>query len=199
MKKPVRAALLSIPFTAAGSLLAHALAYYLAVPDAQARAQLYRDTGHGYLAYSPTFFAICLAFVFGGLVVLSLRFARGHRRGTVAAWPFAVLPLLMFTVQEHTERFVHTGQFPFGAALEPTFLPGFWLQVPLALAMYLAARAVIRIAEGLGRVLAGSPPSEPISSTPPSQPGAASSELPRIPALALRRAGRAPPLHSFAH
>jgi hypothetical protein len=199
MKKPARAALLSIPFTAAGSLIAHALAYRVAVPDAQARAQLYRDTGHGYLAYAPTFFAVSLALVFGGLVVLALRVAHGRRRATVAAWPFAVLPLLMFTIQEHAERLVHTGQFPFGAVLEPTFLPGLWLQVPLGLAMYLAARAVLRIAEGVGRLLAGSPPAERVASAPPLCLSPASFHLPRIPALALRRAGRAPPLHSFAH
>jgi hypothetical protein len=198
MKKPARAALLSIPFTAAGSLLAHALAYRVAVPDARARAQLYRDTGHGYLAYSPTFFAVCLAVVFVGLVVLSLRFAHGRRRATVAAWPFAVLPLLMFTIQEHAERFVHTGQFPFGAVLEPTFLPGFWLQVPLGLAMYLVARAVLRLAKGLGRILAGATPAEPIDAPAPARLSLAPCELPRIRALALRRAGRAPPLPSFA-
>src|SRR5438046_10657652 len=104
MKNPARAALLSMPFTAAGALLAHALAYRIAVPDASARAQVYRDTGHSYLAYTPVFFAVCLGLVFVGLVVLALRFARGRRRSALQAWPFAVLPVLMFTIQEHTER-----------------------------------------------------------------------------------------------
>jgi hypothetical protein len=199
VKRPLRAALLSIPLTAAGSLLAHALAYRVAVPDGQTRAQLYRETGHGYLAYAPTFFAVCLAVVFGALVVLALRFAQGHGRTQVAAWPFAVLPLLMFTIQEHAERFVHTGHFPFGAALEPTFLPGLWFQVPLALAMYLVARAVLRLAEGLGRILAGTTPVEPVAAKTPIRFLLASCELPRLSPLARRCAGRAPPPLSFAH
>ena len=45
--------LLALPLMAAGSLLAHSLAYALVEPGAAERARLLRSTGHGYLAAAP--------------------------------------------------------------------------------------------------------------------------------------------------
>ena len=197
MMKPLRAAVLSIPLVATGSLSAHALAYRLAVPDAHARGQVLADSGHGYLKYSSAFFAICVALVLAGAIRRGLNAVSGRVSRRLPLWPFLVLPMLLFALQEHAERLVKTGVFPFDTMLAHTFLLGMLLQLPVGLIAYAIARLVVALAEGIGRLLAGSPPEE-IARPRPLRPPHAVVELARISVLALRSAGRAPPSASLA-
>ena len=73
--------------------------------------------------------------------------------GGMPAWPFAVLPPLAFALQEHLERLLHAGAVPWTAVLEPTFLPGFLLQLPFALLAFAVARALLGAAVLLARLL----------------------------------------------
>ncbi len=195
--KPLRAALLSIPLVAGASLVAHGLAYRLALPDAHTREQALAESGHGYLRFSSSFFALCVALVLACAIVHALRAARGQAHRPVPIWPFLLLPFALFTVQEHTERFVKTGVFPVDAVLARTFLLGLVLQVPVALIAYAIARVVVAVAREVGRRLAGAPRRSRLR--PDVFRGRPSVvEVTRIPVLALRCAGRAPPSRSFA-
>jgi hypothetical protein len=189
-RRPV-AWLSALPLVAAGSLLAHSLAYRIVEPDPRVRAELLDGTGHGYLAYLPPLLAAALALLVAGLAG---HVAAGVRRRPVPApaWPLALVPPLAFALQEHLERLAAWGQLPLAATLEPTFLVGLAMQVPFAIAALLLARGLAGAAQALGRVLAAALP-RPRAVRPPAAPLAADSLLPRIALLALGHAERGPP------
>jgi hypothetical protein len=115
------------PIVAGGVLAAHALAYRLTGTP----------TGplHDYLDHAPQVLLVAaLAGLAAGLAA---------RRSTVAAWPFPVAALAAFAAQEHAERLLHTGDVPW-IVLTPVFLVGLLLQVPVALAVWLLARWLLR-------------------------------------------------------
>jgi hypothetical protein len=140
--------LLTVPLVLAGSELAHAVAYWTAVPDAHERAHVLAATGHGYLSYAP----LAVAFGVGAVVVALAQHARGSATARVRAWPFALLPLLTFVLQEHLERLLHSGTAA-GVVFEPSFVRGAALQLPFGLIAYLIARALLRVAERIGAAL----------------------------------------------
>jgi hypothetical protein len=140
--------LLIVPLVLAGSELAHAIGYWAAVPDVRQRAHVLAATGHGYLSYAPLAAGLGIATV---LVALALH-ARGTATACLRAWPFALLPLLTFVLQEHLERLFHSGSAA-GVVFEPTFVRGALLQIPLGLIAYAIARALLRVAERIGAAL----------------------------------------------
>jgi hypothetical protein len=146
--------LLALPLMAAGSLLAHSLAYALVEPGDAARARLLQSTGHGYLAAAPVVLAGAAAL---GLAAIVAYVVRARRGGTspLPAWPLALVPLAGFALQEQAERLAIGAQLD---AFEPTFLVGLALQLPFSLAAVLVARRLARVAESLGRRLAVAPP-----------------------------------------
>jgi hypothetical protein len=196
--RATRTWLLSIPLIAAGSLAAHSLAYRLALPDEHARELTYRHSGHAYLKIAPYVSALCVALVLAVVLTRALRPAAERTAGRITLWPFLALPLLFFALQEHAERFVGTGSFPAGAMLETTCLLGVALQVPLGVIAYAVARALVRLSDGLGRLLAGRGRTPRLR--PKSLAGARFAEVApaRISILALNRAGRAPPISAVA-
>jgi hypothetical protein len=137
--------LLTVPLVLAGSELAHAVGYRSAIPDAHERAHVLVATGHGYLSFAPLAAGIGVATVLLALALHAGR--RGNAR--LRAWPFAVLPLLTFTLQEHLERLFH-GVGVHGLVLEPTFVRGALFQLPFGLVAYLIARMLVRVAERVG-------------------------------------------------
>jgi hypothetical protein len=60
-------------------------------------------------------------------------------------------------LQEVLELSLHTGSFGWRALAAPTFVPGLLLQLPFALAAYVAARLLLRAARAVGRALARRP------------------------------------------
>jgi hypothetical protein len=189
--------LLSVPLIAAGSLAAHSLAYRLAVPDEHAREVAYRHSGHAYLKVAPYVSALCVALVLAAVLAHALRPAAARTVGRVALWPFVVLPLVFFALQEHAERFVGVGSFPFAAMLEKPCLFGIALQIPLGLFAYAIARVLVRLSDELGRILFRSRaprlrPARLVVRPPGRVPPA------RISILALNRAGRGPPVAAAA-
>ena len=99
--------------------------------------------------------ALSLAAV--ALIVLALAArvlgAWSSPRTRLAAMPFACLAPAIFVLQEHLEHALATGAVPSAVALEPTFLPGLLLQLPFALVAYALARALLRLADGVRRLL----------------------------------------------
>lgn len=182
----------SLALMAIGGLVAHALAYQLAGAEAPAaHAQAHADT-HGYLAVWPICVATCGTIVLVALAALGLTRAWTSRPVSPPLWLFTLLPPFGFVVQEHGERLLATGAFPFAAALEPTFAVGLVLQIPFALAAYVAARMLIAVAVAVARRLRGESHG---------RRGARASAPPRpssicvvpISALALGYGERAPP------
>jgi hypothetical protein len=176
-----------------GSYAAHTLAYVSVAADPQRRGQLLEAGGHSYFAYLP--------FVCGlmaGLAVLGLaaRVVATERRQAAVRWPISLLPALTFVAQEHVERLGHDGQFPWLAVLEPTFLTGLLLQLPLGVVAYVAARALLGSAERLGAFLrapARRMPADRIAFRPIHVPG-----LVRVAARSTGRVTRGPPVRVAA-
>jgi hypothetical protein len=120
---------LALPLTAAGVLLSHEVAYRaLGAPS---------EGVHGYLAHAPQLIAVLGTVALATLVVES-------RAESRSAWPFAAVALTAFAGQEHAERLVHTGELPW-LVTRPVFLLGLALQVPVALAVWLLARLLLRV------------------------------------------------------
>lgn len=153
--------LVALPLMAAGSQVAHALAYRWAYPNVHVRMTALVATGHGYLAWMPLVLGIGAAGAFLSLLVVVLDAASGREERTLPAWAFALLPPLGFTAQEILERSFHTGSLVWQAVEAPTFLPGIALQLPFAAAAYLAARFLLRAAARAGAALAAPTALEP--------------------------------------
>jgi len=135
------------PIAVVGSLAAHQLSYALQAPSPAVRAILLATTGHGYLSHLPMVIGVCVVTAALG-VALELAHA-WDRGGRAAGWQLALVAPLAFALQEHLERFVHTGALPTHLVLEPWFWFGLALQIPFALlawgvagAILVAARAV---------------------------------------------------------
>ncbi len=122
-----RAWLAVLPFVAGGVLVSHALAYRLTGTPG--------GSLHAYLEHAPQ------VVVLAALVGLALAGLASRLRAP-AAWPFAAAALLVFVVQEHAERVVHTGEVPW-LLTSPAFLVGLLLHVPVALAAWALARRLL--------------------------------------------------------
>jgi hypothetical protein len=120
---------ITLPLAAAGVLCAHSVAY----------AALGEPLGgaHAYLEHAPQFLAVLVSVALAALVFET-------RGATRPVWPFAAFALAAFAAQEHAERLVHTGDLPW-LATRPVFLLGLALQLPFALAAWLAARSLLRV------------------------------------------------------
>lgn len=181
--------MVAVPLALAGTEIAHALAYALVNPAQHQRTAALAATGHGYLAFAPTLGVVAI-----GIVVVAFALRAGQaRQGRPAeglARRLALVPPLAFAVQEHLERFVHTGSFPFAASLEPTFVLGLALQLPFALLTLWLARVLLRAADRLGGALVrvARLRSALVLVIP------LSCELPRLAPLALGHSGRGPPV-----
>jgi hypothetical protein len=185
---------LSLPFAAIGWIAGHSLAYLLVAPHGAHREQLLSETGHGYLGLAPLLVACAVTVLIAGLALAIADGVRGRARARVAVWPVALVPPLGFAVQEHLERAIELTALPRGVVLEPTFVVGMALQLPLAAAALLLAHAVLAFGHSLGRravvVRALRPPArrpQPLVLAHP-QPA-----LTRSPILAGGHGQRAPP------
>jgi len=172
---------LSLPLAAAGWLAAHSLAYTLVAPHDH----------HGGLAAAPILIACAIT------VLLAVAIHDGLRRAAPARvpnWPVALLPPLGFTIQEHLERLIERNELPLGTVLEPVFLVGIALQLPVALIVLALARGVLAVGHALGQGVrvVRVPRPRSCAGTPP-LPAPLAPELVRPPVLASGHGGRAPP------
>jgi hypothetical protein len=184
-----------LPLTAGGCVAAHALAYRLVAGPAHERANLLALTGHGYLGYVPLVLGVLVAVLVVALGIAVAEAARGSSCPRPSPRAFFMLPLVGFVVQEHAERFVHDGGLSAATLLEPALAVGILLQLPFALAVFLVARALLAVAEVVGKALAAAPALRPLGSAARHvSPGTA--DLARIPVLALGYPERGPPSRS---
>jgi hypothetical protein len=185
--------LVTLPLAVAGTQMAHAIAYRLAVPADHERAHQLGATGHGYLAHLPLAVAIGAVLVTYAFVAEVLHLTRSTKRIALRpqAWHFAIVAPALFVCQEHFERLFHDGTFPWGAMLAASFIVGLLLQLPFALAAYAFARLLLQAARTLGDRLARRRHRRLSSATFnwPTEGFIA----PRLPALALGYGSRGPP------
>jgi len=186
--------LLTAPLALVGSQLAHDAAYLGAEPDDDRRSHLLESTGHGYLAEmaKPTALiavALCLA----ALAVHYGYLRRGGRPARPGAAPFAFVPVGAFVLQEHLERLLHDGSFPFTVLFEGPILLGLALQLPFALLAYGVALLLLRATEALARALAGGWHGLSLPGVPSARLAHAVL-LPRTRVRARGYTGRGPPL-----
>lgn len=186
MARPGAVWLVALPLAAAGWLAAHCVAYLLVAPAGR------HERVHGYLVATPLLLACGITLLAAGLALAVHHGLRGHGRPRVPVVPVALVPPLGFAAQEHVERLIEFGAFPLAAVLEPTFLVGMALQVPVALAAVALARVVSAFGYALGRELAVIPRARP----PIALPGFRAwpePEVARPPVLATGHGERAPP------
>jgi hypothetical protein len=145
--------LVTVPIAVVGCESAHALTNLAFGFPGERPAELLQDGGPG-AALIPALATLAAAVVLLGLATRVAGAWPGH--GAAAArLPFALLAPALFVVQELAETVLRTGAPPVGTVLEPTFLPGLLLQIPFALAAYVVARALIRLADGVRALVAG--------------------------------------------
>jgi hypothetical protein len=185
--------LLSLPLAAIGWIAGHWLAYVLVAPHDAHREQLLAETGHGYLGVMPLLLACAITALLAGLALAIADGVHGRARGRVAVWPVALVPPLGFAVQEHLERLIELNAIAPDVALEPTFLVGMALQLPLAAAALLAAHAVHAFGHAVGRRVAVGPAPRPPARSLRSLLPAPEPELTRASILAGGHCQRAPP------
>lgn len=130
---------LTLPLVGLSVLTGHALAYRLTGVEP--------GMLHAYLGHAPTVLAVLAAAGVLGLAV-------DQRAKRLATMPFALLGAAVFTLQEHLERYAHTGDVPILVA-DRTFLVGLLLQVPVGVAAVWIAR---RLAVVLGAPRLAVPP-----------------------------------------
>lgn len=188
--------LLLVPLLAGGWLAAHDLAYRLVAPGTHERHELLARSGHEYLHWAQLAIALSLALVLVGIVLAARQTGAGCGEGRSPAQRFALLPLLGFILQEHLERLVQSGGFPVDAVLEPTFVVGVLLQLPLALLAYLLARLLLGAAESLGLALSAISRRRFVPARLLLDWAVEQADLSPRPALALGYSERGPPLLS---
>lgn len=145
--------LLVLPAIVVGSQVAHGLAYWWAYPVAGLRVRALASSGHGYMAYAPAVLGFLGAVQLIAFVAVVVDRVRGRPVRSLPPWAFLFIPELGFVLQEHLERFLTAGVFPWWTALEPSFWRGLVLQIPLGLAAYLLATVLLRSASVVADVV----------------------------------------------
>jgi hypothetical protein len=174
-----------------GLAAGHELAYRLTLA-APLRDDVLTSSGHGYLAYLPLALSVTLALAVAAFAWRVVALLRGSRGGRAPAGVFAALPPVAFAVQEHAERLIYDGRFPVELVSDPTFAVGLVLQVPIALAAVVLARACELLAHQVAASLARKPPRARFA--PFVARIASGVTLPRLHPLAFASSGRGPPL-----
>ncbi|HXY17538.1 MAG TPA: hypothetical protein VEH79_05165 [Gaiellaceae bacterium] len=185
--------LTALPLMLTGSLVAHVLAYRWAYPSSQVRLQVLLSTGHGYMDRVPLVLGITTAAALVSLAVCIVDSIAGRSPRDLPPWAFALLPLVMFTVQEILERSLHTGTFFWQAVESPTFLPGLVLQLPFAAVACLVAWLLLRTARAVGQLVGSRRTRRTRIRALASVRSSFVIRLPRLAPLAAAAAGRAPP------
>ena len=182
---------MSLALSVLGWLSAHGLAYRFVAPDPHERHHLLAASGHSYLPYVPFALTFCVAIVAVCLAALVATGIRARSSPRISLASLGVVPLLAFTAQEHLEHFLHQGGHLHMVAAEPTFVVGMLLQLPFALAAVFVGRALLTFAAALARRLRDRQRERVVA--PRSFEPALVGDLPRVAALALAHAPRAPP------
>jgi hypothetical protein len=174
-----------------GIELAHALVNAIVGSPTGSHGELF-EAGGPAAGLTPVLTATALALVLLALVARIAGAWPAAPLARVSPLPYALLAPAGFIVQEHVETFLHRGGLPLGTVLEPTFLPGLAVQLPFAVAAYLVARLLLRVADVVrGQISRRRPLARPTIGAVARF--AAAPVGPGIPRLSSACSGRAPP------
>lgn len=183
--------LLTLPFLLSSETFGHTAVARLLDPGAT-RHRLVLHASGDYLAYAPAVTAAFFMLVAAVLVRRALASFRTDGPRLLPAWKLAALPPLAFVLQEHVERLVQRGHVDLLTSTEPVVLAGVALQLLCALFALCLVRSLLRVADELGSALGRR--GRTARRRPASPPRGAFQASPlRLPVLASRHAGRAPP------
>jgi hypothetical protein len=148
--------LVTLPLALAGAELAHAATNSLFGSPTRPGWELFDGGGLG-RGLLPLLIAIALTLVVVALAgrVAGIWRSQDRSQGLV---PFACVAPLVFVIQEHVESFLDTRQLPLTTVLDRSFLPGLALQLPFAAIAWLIARALLKAADGVRRLIARKQP-----------------------------------------
>jgi hypothetical protein len=187
--------LLVLPPIVVGSQVAHGAAYWWAYPRTNLRLAVLASSGHGYSAYAPAVLGFLAAIQLIALAAVVFDRARGRPLRGLPPWAFLFIPEVGFVLQEHLERLLALGVFPWWTTLEPSFWRGLVLQLPLGLAAYLVAALLLRTAAALAEVVGARRDAHIVARRSPTAcQRPARVFLPRWAPLAGLAADRAPPV-----
>ncbi len=134
--------------------LAHVAANWLAPENGDASQELFQHPWTGEQAVMP----LTAVLVAAMLVALARRATgRAGSSATMPAWPFAVLQIVVFVVQEFIEYSAAFGSMTAAPFTEPSFAFGIGLQLLSAGLAYVAARRLLGLADAVATL--GSTPS----------------------------------------
>ncbi len=145
--------LVTIPISLAGVEFGHALINAIAGSPTGLHGELFQRNGPG-AGLGPLMASVAVGMV---LLGLSARIAGigGNSSGVpLSPVPYACVAPLAFIVQEHVETVLHTGQLSLSTVRDPDVPAGPRAQVPFALAAYLIARLLLRVADVVQRRIA---------------------------------------------
>ena len=195
--------LVSFACAALGGLLAHALTYRLIDANAGHAGPLHSGGHHHHgdaavsAAAGGSHWTICFA-ICGSIGVIALLAAAIQRVATggvarLPLWLFGLVPPVGFALQEHLEWLIGRGSVPYAAALGASLVVGVLLQIPFALAAYVAARVLLALAGAIVHGLRTRPRLRLVPLAPSLQ-GSRAVTPPRLSLLALGYGQRGPPL-----
>jgi hypothetical protein len=144
--------LVSFPIALVGMLTAHAVANAAVGSPGRAGEVFASAASGGELV--PVVAALAAGAILLGLIGRVARRWCLTAGGRSLAMPFALLPPLGFILLELGEGFAHGGGVGGDLPRHPTFLFGLALQLPFALVGYVAARALLRLSDGVRALLA---------------------------------------------
>jgi hypothetical protein len=183
--------LVTVPIALVGVEVAHALVNVMIGSPTGSQGELFEAAGPA-AGLTSGLTAVAIAIVLLALMA-NIAGASPELEGRrLTPLPYALMAPTAFIVQEHVETFLHRGSIPLGTVLEPTFLPGLAVQLPFALAAYLIARLLLRVAEVVrGRIGRRRPlPRPAVRAVIRFSVGHA---IPRLARLSSACSGRAPP------
>jgi hypothetical protein len=183
--------LLTFPFLLLAEIFGHTVVARTLGAGASRHRLLLHASGD-FRAYAPAALAAVLMLAGAALVRRTLASFRAGPEA-LPAWRLAAVPPLLFLVQEHVERFAQEGRAGWLTSVEPVVLAGVLVELACGLFAVWLVRGLLRAADRLGCALArlaangarrprAVRPRHAIEATPL-----------RLPVLALRQAGRAPP------
>jgi hypothetical protein len=183
--------LLTLPFLLLGETFGHTLVARILDPG-DSRHRLVLHVSSDYLEYAPAVIAAFLVLVGAILVRRALASFRTKGPRPLPGWKLAVVPPLVFLLQEQVERLVQGGGGWF-TSVEPFVLAGLAAQLACGLFVLWLVRTLLRGADELGCALARHA-GRTAGRRPASRlPRAVQASPLRLHALASRHAGRAPP------
>jgi hypothetical protein len=144
--------LVSFPIALVGMLAAHAVANAAAGSPGGAGEVFASATSGAELV--PVLAALAAGAILLGLIGRVAGRWCLTAGGRSLALSFALLPPLGFVLLELGEQFAHSGGVGGDLPRHPTFLFGLALQLPFALAGYLAARVLLRLSDGVRALIA---------------------------------------------